>query len=147
MLADAAGYIVGRKNLMLFSIGFGNLSDFGTYIPDERYYDRMAHALNDNNVAVYSISWIENLTDENPAFGTLNNVLSLLSEETGGRYYFNFVDFKDPLQRVTEDNNGYYLLSYSARHPLGDEGYSKVAVSTVNPNFVVRARQGYRFGS
>ena len=145
-VADAAGYITGRKNLLLFSIGFGRLNDFGTYLPDERYYPSMMRSLNDNNVATYAISWIEAASAEGPVASELSNVLSLLASDTGGRYFFNFIDFREPLRQVAEDNNGYYLLSYSARHPAGESGYRSVEVQTKNPDFVVRARQGYRFG-
>ncbi len=145
--AEAAGYITGRKNLLLFSIGFGRLNDFGTYLPDERYYPPLMETLNDNNVAVYAISLIENVADETAAQGVLGNSLSLLANDTGGRFYFNFANFRDPLRQVAEDNNGYYLLSYSARHPAGSRGYQEVQVSTRNPEFKVRARKGYRYGT
>lgn len=145
-VAEAAGFVLGRKNLLLFSIGFGRLNDFGTYLPDERYYPPVMQTLNDNNVAVYSISWIKNLADENAGQAMLNNVLSLLAADTGGQYYFNFVNFRDPLQQVAEDNNGYYLLSYEAEHPRGEHGYREVDVETTNPAFLVRARKGYRYG-
>lgn len=144
--AEGAGYIKGRKNLMLFSVGFGELNDAGTYIPDERYFEPMVEALNDNNVAVYSISWVKNVNQESPEMATLGNGLSLLSAETGGTYYFNFANFSDPLRKVVDDNSGYYLLSYTAERPAGDIGYSRVEVKTTNPSFVVRARQGYRYG-
>lgn len=146
VVAEASGFIVGRKNLMLFSMGFGRLNDVGTYLPDERYYPSTVESLNDNNVAVYSISWLKNLADENPAQAVLNNVLSLLADDTGGKYYFNFVTFREPLQKVAEDNNGYYLLSYEAEYLSGERGYREVEVKTRNPDFRVRARKGYRFG-
>jgi hypothetical protein len=76
----------------------------------------------------------------------LGNALSLLSADTGGTYYFNFANFNDPLREVVDDNSGYYLLSYSSERPTGETGYSKVKVTTRNPSFVVRARQGYRYG-
>ena len=145
-VAEAAGYILGRKNLMLFSLGFGEVGEFGNYNQDSRYYNPMMQALNDNNVAVYTISWLENQSEEIAGWSSLQNALSVLADDTGGRYYFNFVDFQDPLKRVTEDNNGYYLLAYSSEHPRGEEGYRKVSVRTINPAFVVRARQGYAYG-
>lgn len=131
---------------MLFSMGFGKFNDVGTYLPDARYYPPMKEALNDNNVAVYSISWLRNRADENPGQEILNNSLSLLADDTGGQYYFNFVNFKVPLQKIADDNNGYYLLSYQAEYPSGQEGYREVEVSTTNPGFTVRARKGYKFG-
>lgn len=146
LTGEAAGYITGRKNLMLFSIGFGRLNDVGTYYPDQRYFPPMVEALNDNNVAVYSISWVKNLAQETPEMNDLGNALSLLSADTGGTYYFNFANFNDPLREVVNDNSGYYLLSYSSERPAGETGYSRVEVKTSNPSFVVRARQGYRYG-
>ena len=146
LTADAAGYITGRKNLMLFSIGFGELNDVGTYNPDQRYFPPMVQALNDSNVAVYSISWVKNLNEESPEMALMGNALSLLSADTGGTYYFNFANFNEPLRQVVDDNSGYYLLSYSSERPAGETGYSRVTVKTRNPSFVVRARQGYRYG-
>lgn len=145
-LADAAGYITGRKNILFFSMGFGELNDFGTYIPDERYYDRMMEALNDSNSAVYAISLFDALREQNVAVGNLENGMSLLASDTGGRYFFNFANFETPLRQVVEENNGYYLLSYSATTPAGTSGYRKVRVSTANPNFVVKGREGYLYG-
>ncbi|MDH3403091.1 MAG: VWA domain-containing protein [Acidobacteriota bacterium] len=159
-LAEASRYIVGRKNVLMFSMGFGEPGDFsspestvsvgrtnwGTYRPDERYYPPMMEALNDANVAVYTISLLKNLRNENAAQGILGNSLSLLADDTGGRYYFNFVTFRDPLRSAVQDNNGYYLLSYRAEHAPGTAGYRQVTVTTRNPDFVVRARKGYRYG-
>ncbi len=151
-LADAAGYIRGRKNILMFSVGFGEagdlseLTNWATYRPDERYYPPMMEALNDANVAVYTVSLLKNIRNENDAQAILGNSLSLLSDDTGGRYYSNFVNFRGPMTDIVQDNNGYYLLSYPAEHVRGDEGYRTVEVETRNPDFIVRARQGYRFG-
>ncbi len=160
-VAEAAGYVVGRKNLLLFSVGFGSSGEFGlnptlvsnlpnsafgTYQADERYYPDMMQQLNDNNVAVYSVSLLENIADETFDQALLNNGLSLVASDTGGQYYTNFVNFQFPLRRVVEDNNGYYLLSYAARVPAGEQAYRLVTVRTKNPDFVVRYRQGYLTG-
>jgi VWFA-related protein len=160
-VAEAAGYIIGRKNLLLFSVGFGDAGEFGfnpadfsnlestrfgTYRADERYYPGMMQRLNDNNVAVYAVSLIKNLSDETLGQGIVGNSMSLVAADTGGEYYTNFVNFRFPLREVVEDNNGYYLLSYGARLPAGTDGYREVDVKTRNPNFVVRARRGYLAG-
>jgi len=159
-LAEATGYIVGRKNLLMFGVGFGEPGDFsettgylnrsgsgvsnwGTYRVDQRYYPRMMETLNDSNVAVYTISLLKNMRNENDAQGILGNSLSLLAENTGGRYYGNFLNFRDPLRDVVQDNNGYYLLSYPAQNAGEGSGYRQVTVTTANPDFVIRARQGY----
>lgn len=142
LLADAAGQVVGRKNLILFSRGFGDVNRFGVYEPDSRYYDDMEQALNDNNVAVYAV-------DLTPAEveHTLSNALNQIAAETGGRYYFNFVSFRTPLTRIADENTGYYLLSYRSRHPADASGFQRVRVETRNPDFEVRsARKGYLYG-
>jgi VWFA-related protein len=147
VVAGAAGHIVGRKNLLLFSIGLGQARTNLNYTPDVRYWPPMMESLNDNNVAVYAISWVRNSALETEEQAALSNSLSALSFDTGGRYFGNFVNFKEPLQMINEDNNGYYLLSYDAEHPAGQEGYREVDVRVQNPDFIVRARKGYKFGN
>ena len=142
LLADSAGDIRGRKNLLLFTNGFpGQINSFGQAQPDTRYYPDMIHALNDNNVAVYPI-------DLTPAGGehTLSDTMNLLALDTGGRYFFNFTNFSTPLAQVTQENNGYYLLSFTAEKPAGKSGFQEVEVKTTNPEFRVRARKGYEYG-
>lgn len=149
--AEAAGYITGRKNLMFYSVGFGQVSDFGTYQVDKRYYPSMMESLNDNNVAVYAISLKKNLANETTLEGLYNNGLSLLADDTDGQYYFNFANFKNPLAEVVRDNNGYYLVTYKASirpdsekaRKKATEEFREVDVKLDNPEFVVRARKGY----
>jgi VWFA-related protein len=141
VLARAAGNIRGRKNLVMFTTGFGRVNNFNQYVPDPRYYPGMADALNDNNVAVYSI-------DLSPA-GTihpLSNSMSQISTDTGGQYYATFNSFSTPLKKIGEENSGYYLLSYRSEQPTGKSGFQDVKVTTTNPEFKVRARKGYAFG-
>jgi VWFA-related protein len=147
VVAEASGSIVGRKNLMLFSIGFGEVDIHGLFLPDRRYYDDTYQALNDNNVAVYGISMLQNLQTRDPLTASLDSALSALAADTGGRHYRSFTNYRTPLEQIVEDNNGYYLLSYSSEAPAGESGYREVSVKTVNPNFVVRARKGYSFGA
>ncbi len=140
-LADASRGIVGRKNLILFTTGFGRVSNFNQYIPDPRYYPPMMQALNASNVAVYTIDLVPSGTHH-----TLSSAMNQLSEETGGQYLFNFTNFLTPLNKVEQENNGYYLLSYQATHPGEKAGFQKVEVKTANPEFRVRVRQGYKYG-
>lgn len=146
VLAAAAGEIPGRKNLILFSMGFGEVGGLGMYTPDSRYYPPMVRELNDNNVAVYGID----LISIDPGGSVLDNVygssLSQLSADTGGRYYFSAVNFLSPLEQVAEDNSGYYLLSYRSSHERGESGWQDVQVRTTNPEFRTRAREGYQWG-
>ncbi len=142
LLAEATGHIVGRKILLYFGIGFGNLdSTAGFAIPDRRYYPALEQALNDNNVAVYPID----LTVQ----GTRHSQSSFLSgfaNDTGGVYYRNFSSFLGPLVAITKANIGYYLLSYQSEHPQGESGYQKIKVRMATRGLVVRSQRGYRYG-
>ncbi len=147
LVADATTTVVGRKNMVFISWGFGETDDYGGWYPDPRYYPNMIQALNDENVAVYSIDLISTTAQGSILDRGINQSLSLLSDDTGGRYYFSFDTFASPLREVNEENNGYYMLSFTTQFPEGDEGYREVKVETVNPEFRVRARKGYRYGA
>ena len=142
LVAEATGYIVGRKNLMLFSIGFGEFR-VNSLFPqaDPRYYPPMVQALNDHNVAVYPIDLMPREIEHSQS-----HFLAQLANETGGRFYENFVNFITPLQQISEENAGYYLLSYQAQHPAADSGFQEVTVRARDKSINVRARKGYRFG-
>jgi VWFA-related protein len=146
VVANAAGKIPGRKNLILFSLGFGDVSSLGMYTPDARYYPPMVRELNDANVAVYGIDLISIDPDGTLLDNVYASSLSQLSSDTGGRFYFSAVNFLTPLEQVAEDNSGYYLISYRSGHPRGKSGYQKVDVRTKNRDFRTRAREGYRWG-
>lgn len=141
IVAEAAGGIVGRKNLVYFGIGFGEQGSFGLYKPDPRYYPGMVRQLNDHNVAVYALDLVPSEVDYD-----LSNALHQLTNETGGTYYNNFVSFQTPLKQIASENSGYYLLSYRSPRPAGTTGYQKVSVRTKNKEFRVRTREGYLFG-
>ncbi len=140
LVAEAAGHVVGRKSLMLFTVGFGDFRPVaGTALGDPRYYPPMEEALNDHNVAVYAI-------DLSGARHGQANFLSQLASDTGGYYYENFVSFLAPLRRISEENTGYYLLSYQSEHPAAEAGFQKVEVKARDREVKVRARKGYRYG-
>ena len=143
LVSEATGGILGRKNLVLFTAGFGELdASFPTARADERFYPELEQATNDNNVAIYAV-------DLKPTGSeTLQeDFLNRLSTDTGGRYQGTFVSFTTPLEEIASEVNGYYLLSYQAEHGAGESGYQEVRVDTVNPELKVRARKGYRYGS
>lgn len=141
VLAETTGDIRGRKNLLLFTPGFGVLRT-GQLRPDLRYYPDMNEALNDNNVAVYPIDLVPE--GARPA---LNETLNQIAEDTGGQYLFSFTNFITPLRQIAEENGGYYLLSYRSEHPAAKSGFQKVEVDTANPQFRIRTREGYTYGS
>ena len=141
LLAEASRHIVGRKNLLLFSIGFGEVQRQPIALPDRRYYPALEEALNANNVAVYPID----LTQQN-AEHVQSHFLSTLASDTGGAYTRHFTSFLTPLRRVGRESSGYYLLAYREEHRAGESGYKAVEIRTRDKRLVVRAPQGYRYG-
>lgn len=143
LLSDATSDIVGRKSLMLFTVGFGEVRQRSGLIsePDQRYYPKMRESLNDNNVAIYPINLVPSSRNAQGHF------LNQLAADSGGTYQELFVNFLAPIRRIADESNGYYLLSYQAQHPAGEQGYREVEVKTRNPELKVRARRGYRYGS
>jgi len=141
VVAEACGYVVGRKNLLMFTIGFGEETRFGEAEPDPELYPRLETALNDHNVAVYPI-------DLSPAGrGTRQtDFLTRLAEDTGGAYHEDFYGFIHPLRDIGGDNYAYYVLSYQSAHPAGEIGYQKIEVKARDENIQVRTRKGYRYG-
>jgi VWFA-related protein len=140
-VAHAADPLVGRKNLVLFSTGFGRVNVFNQYEPEARYFEPMARALNDGNVAVYAIDLAPTGVDI-----PIADALASLANRTGGRYYDNVVNLGTPLEQTAEEATGYYLIAYQAPHPRGRAGFQPVEVKVKNPEFQVKARAGYSFG-
>lgn len=142
LVARAAADIRGRKNLVYFGIGFGDVDSIGNYRPDPRYYPETERALNDANIAVYPID-VTPQGVEHP----FADSLSQIANDTGGRYVPFFTSFKTPLDRLAAESSGYYLIAYQARHPRGASGFQEVEVDTADPRLQVRARGGYVFGA
>ncbi|MDQ1347298.1 MAG: hypothetical protein QG573_667 [Acidobacteriota bacterium] len=141
LVAEATAPLVGRKNLLLFTIGFGRMNRFHQYEPDPRYFEPMSESLNDANVAVYTFD----LTDTG-ARHPFADAMSHISDDTGGRYFPNVLHFETPITEVAKETSGYYLVSYKAEHLTGLRGFQKVDVTLANREFKVTARKGYRFG-
>lgn len=140
LVADAARPIIGRKNLVLFTLGFGRTeSPLGS--PDERYYPAMEAALNASNIAVYPID-LSGSGNQTPQ----SNFLSLLADETGGIYFATFNRFLDPLRDISRYNTGYYLLSFRSEVPVGELGYRSFTVKSKDRKVRIKARQGYSYG-
>ncbi len=145
-VGDALRPIRGRKNLIIFSPGIreeGELVRDGMIIGESRFYRPMIRALNRSNVTVYTM----NLWGEPVNTPAVHQTLSRLAADTGGEYYRFAVTFGSTLKKIEQTNNGYYLLSYRARHPRGTRGWQRVDVAIRNqPQFRLKAREGYAFG-
>lgn len=145
-LADALRPIKARKDLVLFSAGILTPDQTvanGMALNKSRFYDRTIYALNTADVSVYPAQIVDS-PNISPAF---HQALEGLALDTNGQYYRFNPTFTGALRRVEEETNGYYLITYSAQKPKGEAGFQKVQVSVRNPEFKVRAREGYSYGS
>jgi VWFA-related protein len=140
LIAEAIRPIGARKVLALFSGGIGEPSSFNPQVPEneEFFYQPMIRALNASNVTVHSIALLENRS-----FSAREQALARIASESGGKFYTNVVNFAGPLSRLEKESSGYYLLTYRIDKPAGEHGYQKIDVSLRNPEFRVRARDGY----
>ena len=145
LLGEVAEGVAGRKNLIMFSLGFGEIGQLGSYTPDARYYPQMREALNAGNVAVYTIDTMGSRRRA-IASGSLNDSLSLISNDTGGHYYANFTNVMTPMRQVAGENQGYYLLSFRSEYEAGTGGYRNIKVKVREGKYKVRSRTGFRYG-
>jgi VWFA-related protein len=142
LISEATGNIRGRKNLLLFTYGLpGRTDSFGQFVPDKVHFEPTVRALNDNNVAAYTVDITPPGTEH-----TLSDSLNSMANETGGRYFFNVTNFSTPLDQISQENSGYYLLSYQTERLAGAKGFQPVQVTTTNPEFRVKTRRGYGYG-
>jgi len=143
LLANAVQPIPARKVLVFFTPGVGTPSDFSPDIAEnEDYlYQPMIRALNRANVSVFAINLLRSVRPH-----ATESTVQRMASETGGEYFRNIVNFRTPLRRIENLNNGYYLLTYTSRKPLGTSGYQKINVSLRNREFRVKAREGYPYG-
>ncbi|HYM60006.1 MAG TPA: VWA domain-containing protein [Thermoanaerobaculia bacterium] len=145
VLGDSVRGIRARKDVVLFSPGIrepGEESRRGILLSTSRYYDPMIHALNAANVTVYAV----NLQQDPPNLPVVHQTLDRISSETNGEYFRWNTSFIPALEKVEKTTNGYYLITYTAHHPKGTQGYQKIEVALRNPEFRIRARDGYHFG-
>ncbi len=141
LVAGAAGALRGRKNLLFFNLAAGDLDTFGRYRHQGRFLPPLIEALNGSNVAVYSLDLFQG-----PGSAALSAALSSLAFDTGGRYYGHSPHLADRLREISDENSGYYLLSYKSRHPRDAQGFQPVAVRTRDPALRAVARPGYVYG-
>jgi VWFA-related protein len=144
VLADATHTIRARKTLVLFSPGILDRDQLITGgIPTEsRYYKPMIQSLNAANVTVNAVNLQSDASAIDPI---IHRTLEAITADTKGEY-FRSVSFETPLQKVEQQSNGYYLLTYRPSKSRSERGYQKIDVSLRNPEFRIKARDGYRYG-
>ncbi|MCL4838620.1 MAG: VWA domain-containing protein [Thermoanaerobaculia bacterium] len=140
LLGEAATSIRGRKNLVLFSAGFGDRGAFGQYRPDTRFHAAMRDALARGNVAVFAVD-----TASRVARLPEGQALDQLASETGGEVQRQFVSFATALERIDRETNGYYLLAFAPPEGVEAGTYQRLRLTVRNPELRVTVREGLRF--
>jgi len=113
VLAEAAEGAPGRKNLLVFSKGFGRShlfeaesgnNPFGSpiqekYLADRSLYEPTLQALREAHVNLYPVDLATDYRETYPLAG----VMCQLAAATGGRYFYPVTNISGLLDRVTED--------------------------------------------
>jgi VWFA-related protein len=144
VLAQAAAGVPGRKNLLVFSKGFGRshlfeeengsvehagLSDSGLlgspiqekYLSDRRLYEPTLEALQEAQVTLYPVDLATDYRETYPLAG----VMCQLAAGTGGRYFYPVLDVASLLDRVAEDRqNDPALMAEGTERVAGVAGGS-----------------------
>jgi len=76
-------------------------------------------------------------------FDSKRDSLFIAARETGDRAYPFSTDVYGTLQEIEHDNARFYLLTYAAPPPEGDDQYHEIKVEVRRPGVTVRARGGY----
>jgi VWFA-related protein len=143
-----------RKNLIWVSPGFP-LEAFGYRGRSKTgEINRAARALNDANVALYTVDargLIPALSGVpgKQTFSTLSRVaenqdiLQSVAEETGGRAFLNTNDIQGAVRRAADDARMTYVLGYYPTNEIWDGRFHRVEVKVNRPGVDVRHRKGY----
>lgn len=73
----------------------------------------------------------------------LQNSLTMLASETGGRAILDAAEIRDDLRRMQEDLDTFYSLGYMPEH-IGDGREHRVEVKVKRPGVQIRYRKNYR---
>jgi len=73
----------------------------------------------------------------------LQDTLAILAEETGGFLTANTNDFRTPLERIAEELETYYELTYRPRIDRYDGKFRQISVKLNRPELRVQSRAGY----
>jgi VWFA-related protein len=143
-LGESLRSIRARKEIVLFSLGIHEPDEEirgGLVVSTSRFYAPMIQALNRADVTVYPVSLLDDPSD----IPFVHQTLERIAADTNGRYFRYNTSFGPALRQIDKLSTGYYLISYYTK-PKSGHGYQKVDVAVKNPEFRVRARQGYSYG-
>jgi len=145
--AKALRAIPGQKNIILFTMGFGN----GVVRPgrlNNVLFENMARALASANAPVFTVDTTpqglpgRDIEAKLPSGTLADRSLDYLSKTTGGMY-LGGVNFSSRIAADIQDATAnYYVLGYGV--PAAWDGkYHEVKVEVRKPGYTVHAQRGY----
>jgi VWFA-related protein len=81
-------------------------------------------------------------TNMNANFAT-QEVMGMLSTETGGKAFFDSNDFAPAFAQVQRDTSAYYAIGFHSSNPLRDGRYRKLTIKINRPGIKLEYRPGY----
>lgn len=162
-LANLLGAIPGKKSVLEFT---GGITQNGE---DNRSSVQAAtNAANRNNVSLYQVD-ARGLLTETPGGDSSTGIatgrsafsgaavfqqtqarqdsrdtLSTMSQDTGGKAFYDVNDFSKIFHEVQDESTGYYLLNYYSSNTARDGRYRRVQVKLVGiPGARIKHREGY----
>jgi VWFA-related protein len=157
-IANHLSAVQGRKNLIWISSGFP-LQGLGQGGSITTAIQRATRPLNDANVTLHAVDargLIGAITygpRGRATFTTLSmvhtnlDILQIVSEETGGRTFYNTNDINSAVRRAVDDSRVSYTLGYYPAHGRWDGTYRQIKVRVNRPGVEVRHRKGYLAGN
>lgn len=121
-----------RANLAVYSVdtrGLQAISPLG---------DASTGSLRGN--AAYTGAALQNNFDSN--FNS-QEVMATLSDNTGGKAFFDTNDFAPAFTRMQDDTSSYYILGYHSTDTKQDGSYRRLTVSVDRPGVELIYRRGY----
>jgi VWFA-related protein len=143
-----------RKNLIWVSAGFPLAAFDYRGRSKTGEINRATRALNDANVALYTVDargLLPALTaaQGQPMFTTLatvatnQDILKSVAEDTGGRAFLNTNDINGAIRRAADDARMTYVLGYYPTNAVWDGRFHRIAVRVNRPGLEARHRKGY----
>lgn len=163
----ALGYVVrglgrfpGRKSVVLISDNFptasaikgitdeANRTSVVIYTMDPRGFTKFGLTADDSQYNL-AANQIDSRTRERyQRFKASQGGLAYVADETGGIFIHDTNDLNDGLNRVLEDQRGYYLIGYrpgadSVDSTNGQRRFHKLTLELTRPGLCVRSRSGF----
>jgi hypothetical protein len=163
----ALGYVVrglgrfpGRKSVVLISDNFPNAGAIKSiadeanrtsvviYTMDPRGFSKFGLTADDSQYNLAANQIDSRLREREQRFKASQGGLAYVADETGGIFIYDTNDLNDGLNRVLEDQRGYYLIGYrpdaGAVNPdTGQRRFHKLTIEVTRPGLHVRSRSGF----